>query len=277
MTRLKPIGMVILVLTGLVALIQAQDPISIQDDAFWRMITDFSEHGGSFRYENLVSNEISYQTVIPSLKQNFTYIAAIEPRIAFIVDIRRENMLEHLMYKALFEMSGNRTEFVSRLFSRKRPPSLAGEPSAEELLKVYSSQTCDRQLLAVTFQGVTDRLTTDHGFVLTEDDRKAVQHALETFCAAGPQIDYGFVNAPSNLTAPSYAELMTATDTRGRSWSYLANAENFDRIRNMELKNLIVPLVGNFAGNKALRSVGQYLKSHDLTVSASTSPTSSSI
>jgi hypothetical protein len=120
----------------------------------------------------------------------------------------------------------------------------------------------------VTFQCVEDRLITDHGFVLTEDDRKVVQHVLETFCVAGPQIDYGFVNAPSNLTAPSYADLMTATDTRGRSWSYLANAENFDRIRNMESKNLIVPLVGNFAGKKALRLVGQYLKSRDLTVSA---------
>jgi hypothetical protein len=282
MTRLKPIGMVILLLTGLFALIQAQDPISIPDDAFWRMVTDFSEQGGSFRYENLLSNEISYQTVIPSLKlvvkggayvgvgpeQNFTYIAAIEPRIAFIVDIRRENMLQHLLYKALFEMSGNRTEFVSRLFSRKRPPSLTGEPSAEELFTAYSSQTCDQQLLAVTFQGVTDRLTTDHRFVLTEDDRKGVQHVLESFCAAGPQIDYGFVNAPSNVTAPSYADLMTATDTRGRNWSYLASAENFDSIRNMESKNLIVPLVGNFAGKKALRSLGQYLKSHDLTVSA---------
>ena len=100
------------------------------------MITDFSEQGGSFRYENLLSNEISYQTVIPSLKlvarggayvgvgpeQNFTYIAAIQPRIAFIVDIRRQNMIEHLMYKALFEMSSDRTEFVSRLFSNNIRP-----------------------------------------------------------------------------------------------------------------------------------------------------------
>ena len=127
---------------------------------------------------------------------------------------------------------------------------------------------CDRQLLGETVQAVTDRLTIQHGFALAEDDHKVVQHVLETFCAAGPQIDYGFVNAPPNLTAPSYADLMTATDTMGRSWSYLATAENFERIRQMESNNLIVPLVGNFAGKKALRSVGQYLKQHDLTLSA---------
>ena len=282
MTRFKPVGMVILLLIGSFALIRAQDTTSIKDDAFWRMITDFSEEGGSFRYENLLSNEMSYQTVIPSLKlvarggayigvgpeQNFTYIAAIEPKIAFIVDIRRQNMLLHLMYKALFEMSSDRTEFLSSLFSRPRPPLLTDEASTVDLFKAYSSETCDRRLLGETVQAVTDRLMTQHRFDLTEDDRKAVQHILEAFCTAGPQIDYGFVNPPSNLTAPSYADLMTATDNRGRSWSYLANAENFDRIRKMESNNLIVPLVGNFAGRKAIRAVGQYLKQHDLMESA---------
>jgi hypothetical protein len=282
MTRLTWIGTAFFVLVGTLWLVHAQNQTTIKDNEFWRMITEFSEEGGSFRYENLLSNEISYQTVIPSLKlvaqggsyigvgpeQNFTYIAAIEPKIAFIVDIRRQNMLEHLMYKALFEMSADRVEFLSRLFSRQRLSRLSGESSVADLFKAYSSETCDRQLLDATFQSVTDRLITQHGFALTQDDREAIHHVLDTFCAAGPQIDYGFVNAPSNLTAPSYADLMTATDTRGRNWSYLANAENFDRIRDMESDNLIVPLVGNFAGKKALRSVGQYLKSHDLTVSA---------
>jgi hypothetical protein len=281
MTRLTWIGIAVFVLLGTLWLVHAQNPAPVKDNEFWGMITEFSEPDGSFRYENLLSNEISYQTVIPSLKltaqgdayigvgpeQNFTYMAAIEPRIAFIVDIRRQNMLEHLMYKALFEMSGDRVEFVSRLFSRQRPSSISGESSVADLFKAYSSENCDRQLLETSFKGVTDRLITHHGFALSQDDREAMHHVLETFCAAGPQIDYGFVNAPSNLTAPSYADLMTATDTRGRNWSYLANAENFERIRNMELNNLIVPLVGNFAGKKTLRLVGKYLKSQDLSVS----------
>jgi len=103
------------------------------------MIEDFSEPGGTFRYENFISNERSIQYVIPELKarpkpggvylgvapeQNFTYIAAIEPKIAFIIDIRRQNMLVHMLYKALFELSPNRADFVARLFSRKRPAGL---------------------------------------------------------------------------------------------------------------------------------------------------------
>src|SRR5262245_32430067 len=101
-----------------VALVHASDtlPDTLDDQSFWRFLTSFSEPDGKFRYENLLSNEISYQTVIPTLtripqpsgayigvgpEQNFTYIAALEPKIAFIVDIRRQNMLELLMYKAL--------------------------------------------------------------------------------------------------------------------------------------------------------------------------------
>jgi hypothetical protein len=269
---------------------------AISDSAFWRMISTFSEESGTFRYENLLSNETSYQSVIPSLlkvtrsrppldmkrlnpstvgayvgvgpEQNFTYIAAIEPRIAFIVDIRRQNMLEHLMYKALFESASKRSDFVSRLFSRRPVPELSGDMSAGELFKSYSAEKCDRQLLADTMDRVSDRLTGQHGFPLDDADRKVIRHVLEMFCAGGPQIDYGFVNAPSNLTAPSYAELMTATDTQGRNWSYLANDENFARIRSMQLNNLIVPLVGDFGGQKTLKTVGQYLKRNGLSVTA---------
>jgi hypothetical protein len=282
MVRITVLAIIVVILLATFAAVRAQNPTAIKDDVFWRMITDFSEPGGTFRYENLLSNEMSYQKPMASVKltarggayigvgpeQNFTYIAAIEPKISFIVDIRRQNMLEHLMYKALFEISTDRVEFVSRLFSRQPPPGLSGEPTADELFRAYSSGNCDRQLLDQTFRNVTDRLTVQHGFALTEEDLKVIEHVVQTFCAAGPQIDYGFVNAPSNLTAPSYAELMTATDGRGRNWSYLASAENFDRIRDMESSNLIVPLVGNFAGKKALKSVAQYLKTHDFMVSA---------
>src|SRR6185436_4846407 len=140
------------VIFGLVALVApaAQQPPAaaptiparLTDDQFWRLSTEFSEPNGYFRSENLVSNEHTFQYVIPALKkqtrpggvylgvapdQNFTYILATQPRIAFIVDIRRGNLLQHLMYKALIELSADRAEFVSRLFSKKRPAALRAD------------------------------------------------------------------------------------------------------------------------------------------------------
>src|SRR5678815_5448069 len=106
-------------------------PVSITDPAYWKMISDFSEPGGTFAFEMFMSNEVTFQMILPDLlkrvppggvylgvapEQNFTYIAALRPKIAFIIDIRRENMLEMLMYKALFESSSTRTDFLSRLF-----------------------------------------------------------------------------------------------------------------------------------------------------------------
>src|SRR2546421_1749680 len=113
-------------------------PREIADDTFWKMISDFSEDSGSFRFEYM-SNELQFQYVIPRLKenrkpggvyvgvgpeQNFTYIAALQPKMAFIVDIRRQNMIEHLIYNAIFEMSSDRADFLTRLFSRRAPTGL---------------------------------------------------------------------------------------------------------------------------------------------------------
>src|SRR4051812_25507406 len=109
-------------------------PDRLADSTFWRMMTEFSEPWGVFRSENFVSNETSYQWVIPELRrtvkpggvylgvapdQNFTYMVALKPSIAFIVDIRHQNAVQHLLYKSIFEMSPTRAEFLARLFSRE--------------------------------------------------------------------------------------------------------------------------------------------------------------
>src|SRR5678815_1831952 len=90
-------------------------PAQYTDSEFWHFVNDFSEPGGNFQYENFVSNEVSYMDVLPELtrmvkpggaylgvapEQNFTYVAAIKPKVAFILDIRRQNLVELLMYKA---------------------------------------------------------------------------------------------------------------------------------------------------------------------------------
>src|SRR6185436_6398232 len=122
-------------------------PGTVTDAEFWRLVTEFSESGGTFP-QQYMSNEDSAQFVIPALKnmppqggvyigvgleQNFTYIAAIQPKLAFVIDIRRDNMIEHLVYKALFEISTDRADFISRLFSRKRPAGLTVTSSARAI------------------------------------------------------------------------------------------------------------------------------------------------
>src|ERR1700681_942501 len=131
----------------------AKLPARLTDQEFWTLIGELSEPGGTFRSDNLLSNEGRFQFVIPDLieiakpggvylgvgpEQNFTYIAATRPAIAFIVDIRRGNLDLHLMYKALFELSADRAEFVSSLFSKPRPPGLDARATARQLFDAYA-------------------------------------------------------------------------------------------------------------------------------------------
>src|SRR5712672_2588639 len=165
-------------------------PAQIPDEEYWKMISDFSEPGGSFQLEIITSNEVSYQSVMPQLvktvqpggvylgvapEQNFTYIAGIQPKIAFIFDIRRDMMLEHLMYKAIFEMSADRADFVSNLFSRKRPASLMADSSVETIFQAFAGLPGDRASADEHLKAIMARLKMEHQFPLTKDDETSIQ------------------------------------------------------------------------------------------------------
>src|SRR6185436_2340398 len=111
-------------------------PIEVSRAQFAQYIEDLSEPEGYFDTDNFISNETSYLHVVPDLRrqvkpgnvylgvgpdQNFPYIVATQPSLAIIPDIRRQNMLQHLLYKALFDMSASRAEFLALLFSREAP------------------------------------------------------------------------------------------------------------------------------------------------------------
>jgi hypothetical protein len=256
-------------------------PRQVSDRDFWRMIVDFSEPDGFFRSDNFISNETTYQEVIPELKQrvspagvylgvgpdqNFTYIAALRPRMAFIVDIRRQNMLLHLLYKAVIEMSDDRGEFLSRLFSRAEPDGLGRATSAPELFDAFGRVPASEALFQENLQDVMDRLVRRHGFALSADDRRTIEYIYRAFFSEGPELRYSFPRQQVGARwFPTYAELMTATDLLGQNHSYVSTEENYRTLREFERNNLLVPIVGDFGGDRALRAVGRYLREHGAT------------
>ena len=274
--RLCSLGTIGTCLIMLASVLRAAElPATLTDQEFWRIVTEFSETGGSFQPQ-LMTNEDSLQTVIPALKQkirsggvylgvgteqNFTYISALQPRIAFVLDIRRDNMLEHLMYKALFELSSDRADFVSRLFSRKRPGALDGQSSVAALFEAYRAVEPDSQLYEEDLRAVLDTLLVKHKMQLSESDKAQIASFLNAFRLTGPFVLKG--TGDKNL---SYAQSMTGNDLAGRNQSFLASEESFKFVQELERRNLIVPLVGDFAGSKAIASVGRYLRDHDATV-----------
>jgi len=271
MRILRQLSLLLAVLLIVVPCALAEDlPLTISDTEFWRMVTDFSESGGTFP-QQYMSNEDSAQFIIPALKQtarqggvyigvgleqNFTYIAALQPKIAFVIDIRRDNMIEHLVYKALFELSTDRADFISRLFSRKRPPGLNANSGIKVIFDAYQSLDADPMLYEANQGAVINQLVGVHKFPLTETDRLAVSRILNAFRVSSPAT----LRGQGDNTNPTYSQLMTATDLTGRNQGYLGTEETFKALQDFERQNRLIPLVGDFAGDKAIVSVGRYLK-----------------
>ena len=275
----------LLVVLGIPCLRAETLPAQLSDEQFWKISSEFSEPDGFFRSDNLLSNEAFFQHVLPDLtktaksgrvylgvgpEQNYTFMTAIKPKIAFIIDIRRGNLDLQLMYKALFELSRDRAEFVSRLFCRPRPAELTTESTANAIFEAYRSVQRTDALYQENLKSIQSHLTSQHGFALSEGDLSGIEYVYQMFCRFGPEINYnssagGFGGGANRTT---YAELMIATDQNGLQQSYLANEDNFKFLKDLQTRNLVIPVVGNFAGTKAIRAVSQYLKDADATVSA---------
>jgi hypothetical protein len=273
-------------------------PTRLADEEFWKLSSNFSEADGSFRSDNLLSNEINFQYVIPTLlqtakqgrvymgvgpEQNFTYITALKPAMVFIVDIRHGNLDVQLMYKALFELSKDRADFVSRLFSRKRPDGLTAESSAHDIFEAYLQAERSKELFDANLLAIQEHLQKKHGFPLSAGDLEGIEWALGNYYRYGPGINYnssaseaapeivgatGFGRRGGGFGGVTYADLMMADDGANQFRSYLANEDNFLFMKDLESRNMLVPVVGDFGGSKAIREVAKYLKSIDSMVSA---------
>jgi hypothetical protein len=295
------------VLTALVVAVPAaaQVPARLADSTFWRLMNEYSEPWGTFRSENFVSNETSLQYVIPQLTkrvapggvylgvapdQNFTYIAALRPSIAFIVDIRHQNAMQHLMYKALFETSRDRAEFLARLFARAPLEGVDSTSTATALFEALAKQPADSVRYRANLRAIISRLTDVHRFALSDSERVSLGCVYGAFFTQGPDITYNYASECRNtygynvgvtfgpgpgasggmgrfgFRMPTYQGMITETDSSGVNWSYLGSESRFRAVKAMQERNLIVPLTGNFAGPRALRAVGDWVRTRGATV-----------
>ena len=278
----------------------AQVPARLADSTFWRLVNEYSEPWGTFRSENFVSNETSLQWVIPELTrriapggvylgvapdQNFTYVAAVRPSIAFIVDIRHQNAMEHLMYKVLFETSKDRAEFLAKLFARAPLEGVDTTSTPAQLFEALAKQPADSARYRDNLRAIIARLTDVHRFALTDSERVSLGCVYGAFFTQGPDLSYNYASECRNpgpfgygygggamgpgpgggmgrfgFRMPTYQGMIIETDSAGVNWSYLGSEQRFRAIKAMQERNLIVPLTGNFAGPRALRAVGDWVR-----------------
>ncbi len=259
-----------------------QSTFAIPDEDFGPLIDRLSEPEGYFDTDNFISNETSYQHVLGRLAgrvapggaylgvgpdQNFTYIVYSDPALALVVDIRRQNMLQHLLFKILIQESPDRTDFVCLLFSRDcSSASWEVDVDLETMLDRVAGMDMDIRLRDATIERVLSTLETTYRVDLSGQDRERITYVHESFAAAGPAMRFSSFGG-NNVVYPTFTELMIETDETGLRAGYLANEARFDRLREFQQANLLVPFVGDFAGDEALASAAGYLAELGLPVS----------
>jgi hypothetical protein len=267
---------IVVATTLVIAAQQSQSlPRELSDSEFRRLITDFAEPGGKFHSDNFTSNEPGFALAAAELaarrqggayigvgpEQNFSYIAAVRPEIAFIVDIRRQAVIQHLLFKALFELSDDRADFLARLFSVPRPGVARDAPIEAMWKSIPREAGSDRERYARHLADVQAQLRT-RGFELDAGDTAALEYVYTAFFTLGPAINYGGFQEKLSTGNTDFAALSQAVDDKGTPRSFLATDASFQFVRAMQQRNLIVPVQGDFAGPKTLSAIGEYLRAH---------------
>ena len=262
----------------------AQAPRSLSDSAFASLVARFSEPAGYFDTDNLISNEDSYLHPITTLRrvgvsggvyvgvgpdQNFSYIAAIRPRAAVIIDIRRDNLLEHLLFKSIFAQSRNRVEYLSMLFGKAPPADTAGwgARSIDSVLAyVRRARATDAQLTRIRSNVVAEAKRA--GIPLTDADIATIRRFHDAFIAEGPALRFTSYGRAPAAGYPDFAQLAGERDLEGRQRSFLATEDAFQFVKSLEDRNLLIPAVGNFAGTRAFDAVGKWMAANGEKLSA---------
>jgi hypothetical protein len=279
------VWLLIVLMTGMAVQAFAAEQDGLPAAEFSRIIREFSEEGGYFFSDNFTSNEDSYLTVVDKLhqlgaqgdayvgvgpEQNFTYIARVRPRIAFIVDIRRQAMIQHLMYKAIFHLSPTRAEFLSRLLSRPLKPKAPGpDDSIDVLLAYFSGIPGDERSYLENLSAIRKTIQQDFQFPLSKEDQQSLEYVYRSFYLKGFEIGFDINGMWSRRFGhlPNFRELLAQRDLNGKQGNFLAVPEDYSFVRDMQRRNLVIPIVGDFAGKKALAAVGEYLRKRGFTLS----------
>jgi len=252
-------------------------PDRLSDKDFWTLESNISEPGGYFRIEdNYTSNEMEVGQLYALLRetgvaggvylgvgpeQNFTYIAAIRPKMAFIVDIRRQAIMQHLMFKAMFELANDRADFISILFAKPRPAGLDTSTTIQKIWEAYRTVVSDSTLRTKNYARVVEKLTKTQGFTFTEDESAKLTAVFNAFYYYGPSIA---TRGSTGGRGGDFTDLTGySVDLGGQPRSFLSSEENYRYVKTLHEKNLIVPVSGDFGGPKTIRAIGTYLKEHN--------------
>jgi len=250
------------------------------------LVERLSEPSGAFDTDNLVSNETAYLQAADLLderapkggaylgvgpEQNFSYIARVRPRWAFILDVRRENLVQQLYLNALLEHASTPLEYLCWLLARPLPtPGTAPPPAAglEATLAALAPLAPSAALLEERLDAIERHIVGRLHVPLDAADRHHLRRIATAFYEAQLGLRFETYGQGLRLWHPTYRTLLAARSPSGRFGHFLASADDYAFVRGLVRAGRVVPVVGDFAGEHALAAIGDFLREQHEHVSA---------
>jgi hypothetical protein len=278
-------GALVLAATAVLLLLQTGGAAQPQQaSAFASTVASLSERGGYFDTDNLISNERSYLQVIPELRrrgvrggayigvgpdQNFSYISEVRPAVAFILDVRRDNLLLHLLFKAMFDVSDSRISYLAHLLGRPLPPAIDGWKQAPiDRLVTYFDKTTANRDAALVYGKRIDEAIRRSGFPLSSEDLATISAFHRRFMDEGLWLRFNTTGRPPQSYYPTYRDLLLETDAAGAQSNYLASEDAFQFLKSLHARDRIIPVVGDISGPSALQAIGREIATRGEKLSA---------
>lgn len=243
------------------------------------LVEELSEEGGYFDTDNLISNETAYVQVIEALEpvggvyigvgpeQNFHYMGRLRPSWAFVVDIRYDNMLHHLLLNAILSKAPTPLDYLCWLFSRKCEAPAESDNYDALIAAVEASPPDDDQYrsnLASVFDHVDDVL----GVRLSDEDRERVEFIYRSYFDEQLGLRFRTYGRRPMSHHPTYRRLLAERGPAGGLGHFLSRPDDYAHVRGLAMSGRLIPVVGDFAGEHALRRIGQFVEDRGETVTA---------
>jgi hypothetical protein len=201
--------------------------------------------------------------------QNFSYIAHLRPSLAILIDIRRDNLLLHLLFKSLFAASRTRVEYLALLTGRAPPPAAGWEKQSIEAIVTHVDTAMPMGEDAV--RALRDRLTaivTGFGVPLTDGDRQTIDRFHRRFILAGLSLQFNTTGRAPQYGYPTYRDLLLEVDRTGTRRSFMATEGDFHFVKDLQARDRVIPVVGDLGGMTALAAVARHLRAAGLEAAA---------
>jgi hypothetical protein len=184
-----------------------------------------------------------------------------------MIDIRRDNMLMHLMFKALFQRSANRLEYLARWTGRTVPPDVRSwdNASIDSILARIDSLPVDTTGIETDSILATVRR---YGVPLQLTDTSNIRRFHGEFTRQGLDLRFTSTGRAPRYYYPTLRQLILERDLEGTRAGYLATEAGWRIVKDLESRDRIIPVVGNLAEHQAFPAIGREVAARGERVSA---------